>query len=1036
MTGRRDVRVAPVAVLLFLSGFCGLVFQVCWFREFRLVFGATTAASSAVLAVFMAGLGLGNLLLGRFADRVRRPLALYAALEAGIAVTVALSPVAVDFFRGVFIATGGQSSLGMPLATAVRLGMAAAVLAVPTFLMGGTLPAAACAVTRPADRSRRGAAWLYGCNTLGAVAGTLGATFFLLERLGNRGTLWLACVLAVLVALMALWLARGTAASPETGVEVETPAASGAPGGLVCFAAAAAGFAFFVMELVWYRMLGPILGGTTFTFGLILAVALAGIGLGAAVYPLVVRNRPVTLGMLSMTSLLGAVCLAAPLAAGDRLALMAGYLREANAAGFHGGVLGWLAVAAIVVFPAALVSGVQFPMFAALLGQGRAKVGRQVGLAFMWNTAGAITGALAGGFGLLPMLSAPGAWRAMIVLSVVTGGVILLFACRGVPRPGIVPRAFAAALALAAVAMLFTEGPTAVWRHSGIGGARSGDISRLNANGLKDWKHSIRRGIIWEADGREAGVGIANANSLAFHVNGRCDGNTVQDAGTQIMLALIGAALHPEPRSAFVVGLGTGETAGWLAEVGSMERVDVAELEPVIAEMARRSAAVNHDVMAHPKVRMTYNDAREVLLTTKERYDLIACEPSNPYRPGIANLFTREFYGAAKGRLNPGGIFMQHLQAYEVDERTVRTVLATASSVFPHVEVWQAEPDDLCLLASDAAPAVTAAELRARMAQEPMVSALAAGWRTTGAEGFLSHYVGGSGMVAAFLDTEGSAINTDDRNDVEYGFARTLGRYGLFGATQLREVAMQADDGERAVPSDGPEAINRETLARFREWNLVMGRAGTAGGATYSDPVVSEFAARDKEGMVAAWEANDPDGSCPEEWFLVGLVYAERGDARALPLIEKARPHFPDDADALAARLAWEQGDHQNAVELLKRVFAGQRLRPWMSQMLRDDAFGLAVAAAKENPAVASELLKELTAPFAVDVAREGRLMCASLVAGEAGPKAASAILEQYEPHIPWLRNFLEFRSRIYSQAGHRLAAQAARDMEEFEFNK
>ena len=130
-----------------------------------------------------------------------------------------------------------------------------------------------------------------------------------------------------------------------------------------------------------------------------------------------------------------------------------------------------------------------------------------------------------------------------------------------------------------------------------------------------------------------------------------CDGNAIDDVGTQIMLGLIGGALHPQPRTALVVGLGTGETAGWLAEVPSIERVDVVELEPAVREMARRCRAVNRDVLANPKVRLIFNDAREVLLTTAGRYDLIVCEPSNPYRSGIANLFTREFYLAGRDRL-------------------------------------------------------------------------------------------------------------------------------------------------------------------------------------------------------------------------------------------------------------------------------------------------------------------------------------------------------------------------------------------------
>ena len=168
------------------------------------------------------------------------------------------------------------------------------------------------------------------------------------------------------------------------------------------------------------------------------------------------------------------------------------------------------------------------------------------------------------------------------------------------------------------------------------------------------------------------------------------------------MLGLIGGALHPQPQSAWSSAWERARRpAGW-RNVRSIERVDVVELEPAVREMARRCRAVNRDVLANPKVRLIFNDAREVLLTTAGRYDLIVCEPSNPYRSGIANLFTREFYLAGRNRLNDGGMFIQWVQAYEIDEHTMRTVFATFKSVFAHVEVWQTKVGDVVLLGSAA----------------------------------------------------------------------------------------------------------------------------------------------------------------------------------------------------------------------------------------------------------------------------------------------------------------------------------------------
>ena len=326
-----------------------------------------------------------------------------------------------------------------------------------------------------------------------------------------------------------------------------------------------------------------------------------------------------------------------------------------------------------------------------------------------------------------------------------------------------------------AAGLLACPGPTAVWRHGAVGAGRLARMDLFkDANSLHDWQNEVRRSVLWEADGVESSVAIVGADALAFYVNGMCDGNAVEDVGTQIMLGLIGA-IHPQPRSACVVGLGTGETAGWLAEVPSITNVDVVELEPAVREMARRCRTINGHVLANPKVRLIFNDAREVLLTTARRYDLVVCEPSNPYRSGIANLFTREFYLAGRDRLNEKGMFVQWLQAYEIDRRTMRTVFATFRSVFPHIEVWQSKLGDLVLVGCQDRPAHSVPALRNTLAAEPFASALCRAWHAVGLEGFLSHYVGGDALVDRFIGGGDAAINTDDRNEIEYGFARTLG---------------------------------------------------------------------------------------------------------------------------------------------------------------------------------------------------------------------------------------------------------------------
>jgi len=370
-----------LAPLMFGSGLCALVYQIAWFREFRLIFGASTGAAAAVLAVFIGGLGVGGLVLGKRVDRHPSPVAFYAQLELAIAVSAGATPWLLQGARWVYLQLGGTLILGSTVGTALRLLLAASVLALPTFLMGGTLPAAARGAESDDDVGRRDVGLLYAANTLGAVTGSVLATFFMLEVFGTRMTLWLACLLNVLVAMVARPIARTLTSAVRAAMASEPPrmrdpSTAPAPPWFTLSAAACVGFAFFLMEMVWYRMLGPILGGTVFTFGLILAWALLGIGIGGACYAALGRRRPATLLGFAYTCLFEALCMTFAYALGDRVAVLALLLRPLAVVGFVGHLAGWSVVTALVVFPAAILAGFQFPMLIAMLGHGRAALGR------------------------------------------------------------------------------------------------------------------------------------------------------------------------------------------------------------------------------------------------------------------------------------------------------------------------------------------------------------------------------------------------------------------------------------------------------------------------------------------------------------------------------------------------------------------------------------------------------------------------------------------------------------------------------------
>lgn len=1032
-------RLLSVALLLVGSGACALAYQLVWTRELRLVFGHSTGASAAVLALFIGGLGAGSLLLGPRADRHPRPLALYARLEAGIALSAAASPLLLALARAAYLALGGSLALGDALSTLVRLALSALVLLVPTVLMGGTLPAAAREAEGEGDARRRSTALLYGANTVGAVTGALLATFWGFERLGNRGTLLAACAVNLVVAAAAFALARtraaetdGPRAAPDGALDGARHAGPEAPRRFVLAACGVVGFAFFLLELVWYRMLSPLLGGTVFTFGLILATALAGIALGGLAYAFAGRERPATLTAFAATCLLEAVAVAAGFALGDRLALLAVLLRPLGQVAFAGHVLGWSLVTAVVVLPPALVAGYQYPLLIALLGRGRAHVGRDVGWATASNTAGAVLGALAGGFGLLPLFTAPGAWRAAAAVLVILG-LVASALDRG---RAVATRLVPAVLALLVVALLRAPGPTAAFRHSGIGAGRVDARALASPNAAEDWRREQRRAVVWEAEGRETSVALLGSTGLAFAVNGKVDGHSRYDAGTQVMSGLLGALLHTAPKRVLVVGLGTGSTAGWLADVPGVERVDVVELEPAVAEVARRCAPVNRDALANPRLRVVFGDAREHLLTTRERYDLVVSEPSNPYRAGIASLFSREFYRAVVARLEDGGLLLQWIQAYEVHPGSIRSLYATLGAELPAVETWQTLPGDLMLVASRAPLRHDLVRLGARIREEPFRTALRDVWRTDRLEGLFARFVAGP-ELARRLAALSPPLNTDDRNALEFGFARTLGASGLLDVEAVRKAAAEAGADHPAFEGGTLD------LLRLQDERLsVHSAAGEepprpAGGA----PTLARRAEahalwtrRSRPAALQAWRAGEKPPEGPNETALAAELLADAGDDAALPLVEALRAAQPAEADAVLGRYLLRRGDHASALVALASAFSAYRRDPWPLPHVMQGALDAVLEVAGQKPELSPRVLAALREPFVLRMLEEVRLETIFVVASSSTPgEDCASVLAPHEPFVPFTKEWLEFRSSCYALRDDARLVEAWDDLKRFE---
>ncbi len=1044
-------RSAVVTLLLFGSGLCALAYQACWFRMLRLVFGASTLAHAAVLAIFMGALGLGSAVLGGRAEKHDNPLRLYGQLELGVAAGAALTPWLVDLVRAIYLGMGGSMQLGNGGALLARLVLSAVALGVPVFLAGGTLPAAARVAVTPGDSARRQLAVVYGINTLGAVVGCVLPVFVLFEETGVRGTLLLCAAFNGLLGVVALWWseredAPAREAIAPVALEVAPPDGIGMPRALALWVAFVTGFIFLMGELVWYRLAAPLLGGSTYTFGVVLGVALLGVGLGGLLYALAPPSRPHVMH-LALSCALEGLALGLPLAAGDHLADVARFARAWGETDFGLLTAGWVGVAALLVFPAALVSGYQFPLLVALVGRGRDGVARDVGAAYAANTLGSISGSLLGGFVLLPVLGAVVLWQVSVLLLVVTGVVLLLSGLRA-PRWPVMGLALLAAYAGGMTAT--ATGPTAYWRHRPIGAGRAA-LPPDQWNARQEARRWASRTVLRELDGVESSLAFQAATGWSLLTNGKSDGHVFADAPTQVGLGMLPAALltarGTPPQRAFVIGLGTGQTAGWLSVLPGMQQVDVAELEPGVVAFAALAKETNHAVLERPNVRMLDGDGRELLMTAPGKYDLVVSEPSNPYRAGVASLYSHEFYQMARTRLTPNGVFVQWLQSYDLDVVGVRAVVATLRASFDNVTVWSTQPRDMVLLASNTPLPVHVDQLTALLAQPVFSTALGSIMGIWSGADVVSRLLANEDLANAW-QRSGTRLNTDDHPILEFEFARQLGSHGDSVAAQ---VALSAHARGWTTPRHLVGRVDAAAAEDQRLFHLAV-----------PPPALTAVAKADPW-LAARWVVSALEGGRPVEAAQAAVAALPAGHkdrhpevllveaellARAPPDQTAARARLEDVLATLEARglgttvlalrlvAAVTAGDRAAVTAVVPVLVARLRVDPWVRQDVAQRALVMAGQTADQHvaPVLLRALLEGPLLAFGMEQAR--RDICRHLLLGFAQqgppPPWCGDVLRMDEDAPVWTQQALELRARCYQAHVPALAAAATADLRMF----
>ena len=665
------------------SGCAALIYEIVWFQMLQMVIGSTAVSLAVLLGTYMGGMGIGSLVLPRLISPRRNPLRVYAWFELGIgAVGIGVllgMPAVVRFYT----ANAGHGFGGILLRGAV----CALCLLLPTILMGATLPI----LSRGLETTPRGVArmgFLYGGNTAGAVLGCLLAGFYLLRVHDVSIATYTAVAINLVAAAIGFALAV-KATGPAPAVVFPRPSSGGER--FQTWPALAAigvsGFCALGAEEIWTRLLSLMLGGTVYTFAIILAVFLAGLGLGSAIGASWARRRGnpgIALGacqfLLVVAIAYAAFMLFKPLpywviGGGSDTSPWLRFLTD-------------LVRTLLAVFPPAFFWGASFPLaLAAVVPYGR-DPGRSVGKVYAANTTGAILGAIGFNLILIPTLGTRHSQQILIVLSALAGLLAFVPFFRGAgkhldPMPEVGPAALRRIVPIAAGAVVVSVVLTIL-------------VPRISweliAYGRRVPSKVGEGRPLYYGEGMNSSVAVTELDNGTrnFHVSGKVEAsNDPADMRLERMLGHLPALLHPDPKSVLIVGCGAGVTAGSFVLYPSIKRIVICEIEPLIPQVvARFFGEQNYDVLDDPRVEIVYDDARHYILTTSEKFDIITSDPIHPWIKGSAALYSQEYFEMCRSHLNPAGVITQWVPFYESTPETVKSEIATFFKVFPQGTIW------------------------------------------------------------------------------------------------------------------------------------------------------------------------------------------------------------------------------------------------------------------------------------------------------------------------------------------------------------
>ena len=937
------------------SGLAGLIYEVSWTRLLTLYVGHTTAAASAVVAAFLGGLALGAGGGGVWAARLSpaRSLRAYVALE----IVVALFAIALPYeLKALTPLLRWSYQNGDPgsLFPVIRLLACLWLVFLPATALGATFPLAIRWFAHTSPHAAGSSGTLYAANTAGAAVGALLAGFTLIPAIGLSGTTRIG-VLASLLAAASVWVV--TRLDARYAAPAQTSTAHGlprrpkpprrskndvsatpslmnvpVPAWLAGLVLGLSGFAALMHEIVWTRVLSLLLGPTTYAFAATIAAVITGVAVGSALGAWIAGRTRHAAAWLALV-LAGAALTTSgttSLAGGQIPRLIAQQMATSPYVLdqlFRQGTL----VTAALILPTALCLGAAFPLALAITS-GSSSDARRFGLVYAINTVGSVAGSLLAGFLFIPLMGLQSTLR-VVSLSLVAAAVTVIVVGRLTGRARL-------ASAVAAVVTLGVVALSPPWDRELL--ASGAYLYAPYVPKDLNLETLLKAGtLLYYREGAASTVSVKRlTGTTTLAVDGKVDASNRSDMLTQKLIAHLPLLLHDHPREVGIIGLGSGVTVG-AALSHPITRADVIEISPEVVEASQYFTDDNHHALADPRTHLIVGDGRSHLMLSERRYDVIISEPSNPWIAGVAALFTREFFEAAKSRLAPGGVICQWAHTYNISDSNLRSIVATFGSVFPNGTLWLVGGSDVLLVAS-VDPVDSMDRRLENMARAWARPGVAEDLRqVAAAEPFslLSLYGGGPRELAQY--GHGAEILTDDRMTLEFSGPRALHTSSaLENGDRLSALLNQAD-----APPPIRQSRSAAGAAQWRNRALMMAKSDMHA-AAYDDYVRAlekdpgdalSLEGIAKEAMLAgrvsdalSWVKGLTANRAPDSHALVTLsklFAASAMPADAIDAAHEAARLAPDDP-AASEQLASLFADHGDLAQLDRIVDGLQRTAP------------------------------------------------------------------------------------------------------------